>query len=98
MQRLSFSSLNCFRLSSSWQKTLTTFCPVIVSSMQPFSRPRSFCCARKKRLLWEPIFFAAKIISPTITREITVSGISRISMETSVPTTDVALLISCGIL
>ena len=33
--------------SSSWQNTLTTFCPFIISSMKPSVLPMARCCSRK---------------------------------------------------
>ena len=47
--RICFSRRSLFNISnsssaiSSWQKTFTTFCPVMVSSMYPFKAPRADC-------------------------------------------------------
>ena len=32
---------------SSWQNVFTTFCPVIISSMKPFTPASDSCCVRK---------------------------------------------------
>ncbi len=94
----SFNWLNWSRLSCSWQNTFTTFCPVMVSSIQPFTAPMAFCCARKYRLLKEPIFFVATSIMPTISSVTSVSGISRTSIHTRTLTMVMALLIIWGML
>ena len=47
LRRLSLSFWNCSIASSSWQNVFTTFCPVSISSMNPFICPRLCCCATK---------------------------------------------------
>ena len=47
--RSSFRMSNSSFVSSSWQKTFTTFWPLIISSMKPFSVPSDCCWERKKR-------------------------------------------------
>ena len=68
----------------------------MVSSMQPFSCPRSRCWDRKNRLDREPTFLAANIITATMVSVTKVRGISSTSMETRVATTLMALLNSWG--
>ena len=83
--------------SSSWLKTLTTFSPVIVSSIKPFNSPRSFCCSTK--FLPEILVASVehRIITTTMPQDSSVSGIDRTIIITKMDTTVIMLFTSCGI-
>ena len=65
----------------SWQKTLTTFSPEMVSSMKPFTLPRFFCCAPKYLAEAPPMRPAARSMTATIARVTPVRGIESMSIE-----------------
>ena len=84
--------------SSSWQNTLTTFCPVMVSSMKPLSLPMFFCWAIK----FLPEYFDTCIVvnsmSATIASVRIVSGMLSTSIMDKILTIVITLLKSCGTL
>ena len=63
-----FSMPNSSLAVSSWQNTLTTFCPVMVSSIYPFTAPRDVCWAVKYFWLHPATAPPAFIIMGIITR------------------------------
>ena len=95
---LSLSSLNFSFPSSSWQNTFTTFCPAIISSIYPFTAPRSLCCATKYFPLSPDTFFVRIIITATITKATPVSGRLMETMLITIPTIIIMLLRNCGML
>ena len=58
--------------SSSWQNTLTTFCPFIISSMKPSVLPMARCCSRKNLPEPPPMTLVMKVIAtmPTTTMSV----------------------------
>ena len=70
LKSCSLSSLKPSLLSSSWQNTLMTFCPLIISSMYPSSFASAFCCFIIYTALCPPSFFVTllmmKMKIPTI--------------------------------
>ncbi len=63
--------------SSSWQNTLTTFSPFIISSAKPSSFPKDVCCLKKYFAEPPPIFLTITVISATPEITITVIGTLR---------------------
>ena len=94
----SFNSSNCLIASSSCEKTLTTFSPVMVSSMKPLSLPRLCCWATKFLPDREVTLPEQSSITPTIPMETQVRGGLRISIIDRILTTVIRLLSSWGIL
>ena len=95
------SSFSCTKrtvLSCSWQNTLTTFCPSIISSIKPLTAPRFFCWRIKNLPLCDVIFFVTQSMMPIRNSASTVSGILSKIMLTKTLTIVITLLISCGIL
>ena len=74
-------------LSPSWQKTLTTFCPAMVSSMKPFSVPRFFCCDTKFLPEIPLAIPDTSIVTTTIKRLIRVNGMLSTAIITTMVTT-----------
>ena len=64
-QSLSFLLSKSIFDCSSWQNTLTTFCPFIISWIKPSSSPRDTCCLTKYLALFPPTFFVTKVIRTT---------------------------------
>ena len=80
LRRLSLSFWNCSIASSSWQNVFTTFCPVSISSINPFIFPRLCCCATKwlaERALSD---FVVNTMVSVITRTSSASGQLSISI------------------
>ena len=80
----------------SWQKTLTTFSPWMVSSMKPLTSPRRCCWSAKCLPAAPPILPAAISMRATITSVIIVSGTESTIIETSVMAMVTAELTNCG--
>ena len=63
LQRSSFMRSKSSTLCSSWQNTLTTFCPFIISSTKPSVAAIERCMAIKFFALFAPTFFATSTIA-----------------------------------
>ena len=92
----SFSARNSRMLISSWEKTLITRAPPIISSMKPFSLPRCRCCCPKYFPDCVATFPLVNRIPEVMTRVMAVSGMFRMHMLTKTLTMLVMEFISCG--
>ena len=82
----------------SWQKTLTTFWPVIISSMNPLSLPRFFCWATKFLPDREVTLTVRNSIRPIMARVTKVRGRFRTTIMEKILMMVMVLLKSWGIL
>ena len=81
---------------SSWQNTFTTFCPVIISSIKPFTSASLSCCVLKKALERLPNFVVVNIMTTAMTMLTKVRGMLSTTIEAKVTTSEMMLLNTCG--
>ena len=81
----------------SWQNTFTTFWPVIISSMNPFTPASDSCCVRKKPRLHLPSFVVVIIITTAMKMLTSVRGTDSTIIDVNVATMVMTLLNTCAI-
>ena len=94
VRRASFRLENSAKSAASWLKTFSTFWPAIISSTNPLTLPRYFCCSSKYRRLRFPFHLINRNIKSMKKRTIRDSRISRTRSMTMVPITVTKLWIS----
>ena len=70
----SFSTSKSRSAAFSWQNTLTTFWPFIISSMKPSVLPRDSCCRTKKVADFPPTRLVAHVMAITPSSTTAISG------------------------